>query len=223
MYLSLITFTRCNSDPDLTDLVSWPHICPITMNLPDDLDSWLNLAVTPGPTLLPLLGYCRTGPGCQGPCPAGMLLHLTPHPLGSSWPSLFSDTLYHCSQWVWVPAYCSGFAWSLCHSHKSECLFVKKNKNKNKQKKPKPKTQTKTPKTRNLKTPVYDHWLKSSEIPKVADTYLVQSSQHLLKLMLLLELGHLQLASCCTIIFFISFPDSDLWWRYNPDTWWHKK
>lgn len=103
-----------DSDPGLTHLVAWPQICPVTMNLPDDLDSWLNLAFTPEYALLSLCS-CTVGqdPDCQGPHSVGVSLHSNPHPLGSSCPSLLTDTLYRCLQLLQVPAYCSGFAYSL--------------------------------------------------------------------------------------------------------------
>ena len=46
----------------------WPWPCLIAVILLYEPDSWLHLTTISGPVLL---GYCGTGPGWQGPCPAG--------------------------------------------------------------------------------------------------------------------------------------------------------
>lgn len=166
------------------------------MNLHDDLDSWLNLASSPGPAFLPLLEYSGTGLWLSRPLPDWHSITLDSPSIKKQ---LFLSTFY-----CFVPLFTMSFSYCLLqwvcifsHTHSqslSVCL----------QKKPQNKQQTKTTQNpKNLKTAAYGHWLMSSEIPEVAGTYLVQSGQHLLKLMVCLEVGHLQLASCCTIIFLL--------------------
>lgn len=55
--LALFTFTRTDPDLDLrTDSLAWPWACLIATNLPDDLGSWLKLAVISRPALVTFLG-----------------------------------------------------------------------------------------------------------------------------------------------------------------------
>lgn len=89
-------------DPGLQiDFPAWPRTCPITPNLSDGLNSWLNLTRC--------LVFAWRSPDCcchhsarvahtmVGRAPAAELptphatLHLGPHPLGSSQPMLVPD------------------------------------------------------------------------------------------------------------------------------------
>lgn len=77
--------------PDLAvNFTAWPRTCLITTYLPDDLSSWLSMAVIHGPVLLTLPGSCGAGHQlarslpCKvpalPPCHPTRLLAL--HPLG---------------------------------------------------------------------------------------------------------------------------------------------
>ena len=76
--------------PDLgVDFTAWPRTCLITTNLPDDLASWLGMAVIHGPFLLALPGSCGAGhqlarplpcevPALRSPCRASVPSHSAP-------------------------------------------------------------------------------------------------------------------------------------------------
>lgn len=71
----------CDRDPHLkNDFLAWSQPCLITMNLPDDLDSWLSLAAISGSVLpcSPCLGTVGLSPGWQDGCPAGWTLCSAP-------------------------------------------------------------------------------------------------------------------------------------------------